>query len=200
MEFIKNIFEKIKNFFTIHERVRMLEIQQKALDSSVTALHKRIEMLEFKTKGMTYYCYKLYTGAARAHWVVEYTRSTHVARVHLYNETGIREPEINDDYLEFYENGKIARVYVALDNDDALVDVDLDLYKKAYPERFETPKGDGWVTVSTGNGTITTTTKPATTSISVLGEALGEVKKAVDDLKKTTAKPKKKTTKKENTK
>lgn len=216
MEFIKNIFKKIKNFFTIHMRVARLEHVLDHYDKHVMpSLRQRIEVLEFRdeAKGEQYilsavpnimhpgvYGTKLWNvrfiikNAAG----MERVASVRTDELVYYRYNGeLETPVINGDYIEFYKKGSLVSVYVALEGEEALAKVDLDLYKKAYPEKFESE--GKWVTMSVTS--VDTSDKNCVVSATDgLKEAVNDCKKTVKELKKIVGEPTKKTKNKEKTK
>lgn len=196
MEFIKNIFKKIKDFFTIHKRVRLLEHKADHLEVVNKRLERQIMVLEFKSdaKDAKYLFNKIrpiiYSNVGPYYWAVAFINGDHVVSVLTEEKVGPYEPVINGDYIEFYRFGKVDTVYTTEEGgEDKLIPVDIELYKKAYPEKFENAS----VLVcnrDAENGAI----NDISCSRDSLAGAVAECTKAVTDLKKTLTK-KNKTTK-----
>lgn len=196
MEFIKNIFEKIKEFFTIHKRVTLLEHKANHLEATISNLNRRIMLLEFKNdaKGAKYLFNKIRplmcSNIGPYYWAVAFINKDHVVSVLTDEKVGPQEPVINGDYIEFYRFGKVDTVYTTEEGgEDKLIPVDIELYKKAYPEKF----ANAPVLVcnrDAENGAIT----KISCSTETLADAVADCTKAVTDLKKALNK-KNKTTK-----
>ena len=198
MEFIKNFFKKIKDFFTIHSRVENIEMRLDIIREILYELKRKIEVLEFKEEAKgekyTFTAYKRAPNSIK-HWLVSFINGNHV--VSVCTEEMLRykgyppvpvEPVINGDYIEFYREGTLESVYTP--HEDDLIRVDINLYKKANPEKFASKIASF--------GVITSSVVDMNDPLISTTDAISDLTAAVEKLQKSGTKPKK-TKKKETT-
>ena len=126
----------------LKERIRSLELSMEALDDKNQKLNNRVKLLEFKEKAKgnkyvidRYVKYHMFGILPIHDYSISYLYND---KVHtLKTDCEATEMEINGDYVEAYKNDELVKVYQGCDDEAKIKEVDIELYKKAYPDKFK---------------------------------------------------------------
>lgn len=176
----------------LKERVRLLELEMEALDNKNRDLTKKVAVLEFKekAKGNKYVIDKYVKhhmfGIVPIHdYSISYLYND---KVHtLKTDCEATEMKINGDYVEAYKNDKLVKVYQGCDDEAKIEEVDIELYKKAYPDKIKVENKNPLAKLVVDTTELTNVAQSTTDAIKNLTKELKKQNEKADSENKDSA-------------
>ncbi|MBO5906173.1 MAG: hypothetical protein J6Q84_07135 [Kiritimatiellae bacterium] len=197
--FNKKLKERIRSLeltnVNLINEVRDLASDVKALQILNNKLEAKVKVLEFKEKANgnkyvidTYAVKRLFEFIPLRAYTVSYIHKdevvTHKTDICV---DGYNKLEINGEYVEAYSNKELVKVFEGRNDKPAFEEQDVELYKKAYPDRFKTSDINSICKLSAEADTLANTTARAIKAVANLGKEIAKFNEKSDSENKDSA-------------